>query len=128
MMEVKTIDLIGPALDWAVAITDGWEPDRPQDGQLKKKWLGMEMHVIAGGGMSVSAGNRYSPSTDWMQGGPLIVECRVSVIFSDDDALPCAWTDNTGAKEHSSYLVAACRAIVAAKLGDVVSIPDELMR
>ena len=117
MIEVKTIDLIGPALDWAVAHAIG------EDNRIESDYF--DVNGPRGGVELITwCWNRYS--TDWALGGPLIVEHRVSVIFSDDDALPCAWTDNTGAKEHSSYLVAACRAIVAAKLGDVVSIPDEL--
>lgn len=102
MIEVKTAELTGPALDWAVC--------------------------LAANGFSCQVTSDYS--TDWAQGGPLIEEYAVQLE-------PCAgyWVAKTDCRLGSNHyakrdgespLIAACRAIVAAKLGAVVSVPAEL--
>jgi hypothetical protein len=126
-VEVKAGDLIGAALDWAVAISEGWESDRPQDGQLKRKWLGVDLYVVAGSNTYAHPANRYSPSTDWNQCGPLIEKHNVSidVQFRSGrwDAFCSGWVNNC-----ETPMIAACIAIVKAKLGETVSIPAELLK
>lgn len=118
MIEVKTAELVGPALDWAVDVATASIFDLHPE-RTKK--------VVE----SILIGN-YSPSTDWSQGGPLIEEYGVRVskniaphmggkdwradVGARNNGLPCA----------TSPLIAICRAIVAAKLGDIVQIPAEL--
>lgn len=100
MVEVKTSDLIGPALDWAVAKAIGC--------RFLRKW-----------------------STDWAQGGPLIDKYKVSighVETRDGEFWIGSISSRDGTAETSDGpLVAACRAIVAAKLGDVVQVPSVLV-
>lgn len=111
MTEVKTGDLIGPALDWAVAQADG-SPD----------W-----------GVQVLA-RMFHPSTDWEHGGPLIDKHdpeerrlpepgRYAEVWRD---LPggCAIV---GRAVGPTRLVAFCRALVACYLGEVVRVPAELV-
>ena len=108
---MKTSELIGIALDWAVAKCEGHGI-----GILNDPW--------------------FTASTNWAQAGAIIerewinIEKRInemhwtaSVIYED--------------KEHDGFeraeakgdtpLIAAMRCYVATKLGDEVEIPEELM-
>ncbi|RJG10967.1 DUF2591 domain-containing protein [Pseudomonas cavernicola] len=115
-IEVKTADLIGPALDWAVALATGAD----------------ELKVGADGGVSCiyqlpDGGcwtNYYRPSTDWSQGGPLIEKHITALNQSGTETWWAHSEDRLGLGP--TALIAACRAIVAAKLGDTVSVPAEL--
>lgn len=123
MIEVKAAELVGPALDWAVATVEGMNPST-----YFYRHEGYWVVPIARGGYNPGGKSVYwfSPSTNWSQGGPLIATHRVSVIYSDETCDPCAWTDRTAPWHGSTPLIAACRAIVAAKLGEVVNVPAEL--
>ncbi|WP_312799599.1 phage protein NinX family protein, partial [Pseudomonas sp.] len=73
--------------------------------------------------------HRYKPSSDWSQGGPLVaqngkrigLELRLAEVSASflQSGMRIGYTA-------SDVLIAACRAIVAAKLGDTVQIPSEL--
>lgn len=118
MIEVKTADLEGVALDWAVA--------KACDADIYRRTGGM----ISDGEFVLMIGDHsggWSPSTNWSQGGPLIAAHRVSVIYSDEFCNPCAWTDSTAPWHGETPLIAACRAVVASKLGDSVSVPEVLV-
>lgn len=131
MTEVKTADLAGPALDWAAAKAEGvtvrvLSADNPGElWQVQKQWRG---------------DGPYWPSTDWAQGGPLIDSCMIDVTQCPGRAkthkaravMDSSFLDKMGLRQRVSAsgptaLIAACRAIVAAKLGDVVSVPSELL-
>lgn len=121
-MLIKTKDLAGSALDWAVAFATGEVAGKRNDS----------------GSWEVSASARYfsnsfSPSTRWSQCGPLIEEYAISVTPISDATLEAESHTHSSiqtavdAKCENAYLTAACRAIVAAELGDEVDIPDELV-
>jgi len=129
-VEVKTSELTGAALDWAVAKCNGKgiEFDDPND-----PWLTVD-------GVADRPLHSYTPSSDWSQGGPLIeqhgieVFCNLSAEQASrfKDASP-DWRAcmNRGRSEHSygpTPLIAAMRCLVAAKLGDMVQIPSELIQ
>ena len=116
-MKVKTADLIGPALDWAVAEAEGLRPFiRPRG--VEVLFSGLPQRVP------------FFPSTNWAQGGPIIDGHKISLAY----ALCCG---NTGQKWEAvsvddlrlgghTPLVAAMRCYVASKLGDEIDIPEEL--
>lgn len=124
-VEVKTQDLSGAALDWAVAQVEGVKTIMmaPRKDQPKKPFALFGSLALAIGGDDQSS---YAPSTCWHCGGPLIAAHRVSVIYSDETCEPCAWADSTAPWHGSTPLIAACRAIVASHFGDTVSVPKEL--
>ena len=131
MIEVKTAELIGPALDWAVAMAEGAKPERPQDGQVSFGGV----HMLCGVRKHRLRGEYdYSPSTDWSQGGELIEKYAVKIEHFPSETI--ASKANARIAMHSTAywqsgptpLVALCRAIVAAKLGDAVSVPEELVQ
>ncbi|MFC0667073.1 phage protein NinX family protein [Azotobacter chroococcum] len=131
MIEVNTAELVGPALDWAVAKAD----DLPV--QYSKR-LGVHLAkliVISGDPNFLPMGARYAPSRLWSQGGPLIEKYQMELDFQHEGlvfAYPCDDDGNDNAGENGSFgpthLIAACRSIVSAKLGDTVQVPAELTR
>lgn len=117
-VEVQCGDLSGPALDWAVAKVENvfvhiGDPE-----------LGDELRVFFVSGRGMPCVVRYSPSTDWRFGGPLIDKYRVSLIYAFEQYE--ALIGMTASEQHETPLVAACRAIVSEHLGEVVSVPAEL--
>ena len=84
----------------------------------------------------------YSPSTDWVQGGPIIDRERIGVLppvvrrigaerhaFSVDYWRAMSQRDEDEQATHgrgSTPLIAAMRCYVASTLGDEVEVPEEL--
>ena len=102
---MKTNELNGIALDWAVAKCE------------KPEWLGNQAEVYV-----LKAG--FHPSTDWAQAGVIIERERIEIVPNDmwDAYKEGQHVPNTGA----TPLVAAMRCYVASKLGNEVEIPTEL--
>lgn len=134
---MKTNELTGAALDWAVATCEGgtglwydtvatyWVTLDGKDRALSKGWA-----------------QSYTPSTNWAQGGPIIeragmefssewcddsgryIRCGPEDIYlakcqiEDAIAPTCAWGP--------THLIAAMRCYVAANLGAEVDVPKEL--
>ena len=111
----KTKELIGNALDWAVAKCEGLLHD---DGTVSDYW---------------------QPSELWEQGGPIIEREKLTVAPSDQKSYVGqeAWTayrietlfTDQGDREYqtgSTPLIAAIRCYVASKLGDEVDVPEGL--
>jgi len=103
---MKTSELTGAALDWAVAKCE--KPD----------WLGNQAEVYV-----LKAG--FHPSTNWAQGGVIIERERIEIVpdeiwnaYKQDQHIP-----NTGI----TPLIAAMRCYVASKLGYEVEVPEELI-
>ncbi|AZD07504.1 hypothetical protein C4K26_2101 [Pseudomonas chlororaphis] len=120
MIEVKTADLIGPALDWAVAKAEGMRQHTPE-GLKHVYWYSGDRCI----------GTHWQPSTSWGQGGPLIEKHRICVtpeyegqwhadLFRDDE-------EPLMSVEGATPLIAVCLAVVATEFGLVVSVPKELM-
>ena len=115
MVEVKTAELSGAALDWVVAKAVN------QGVSMVGDWP----HIVAFGGKLCG---RYSPSTDWSQGGPLIDEYAIAFEGFTDATIRAFTMIDSGVGFGAGHLVAACRAIVDARLGDVVRVPAELVQ
>lgn len=124
MTVTKTSELIGPALDWAVAKCEGWS-------RLRRNPHKFAQFLI----MSNDKGNLrlddFSPSTDWEQGGPIIEREKIDLLHRRQPDLSCEWEATIDSWEtifHGpTLLIAAMRCYVASKLGDEVEIPDELL-
>lgn len=135
-VEVKTAELVGPALDWAVAnATEAWEFAHEwfPTMTLDPRFIGIR-NVAVDGCVWLEPRNPlrqdpqpFRPSTDWAQGGPLRDKYRVGIEPSGKQVY--AWTpdrDLDGCFSETA-LISICRAIVAAKLGGVVQVPAELV-
>ena len=125
-MKIKTSELEGAALDWAVAVALGWSPTDPHEYGLPSYadtiWVtGDKVRPTVQG---------FRPSTDWSQGGPLLSEYATHA-----EKYPLAkhepwvvWVANDEPGQcGDTLLIAAMRAIVAAELGDTVDVPEELL-
>ena len=126
MTKIKTSELQGAALDWAVAEAVGVEVDIRAESPCK-------VHDSGGVWLQPTARRPYMPSSNWGQGGPLIEAYHVDLesnladewagsVAAEDPGGDPRWISKTG----PTPLIAACRAIVAAKMGDEVDVPEEL--
>ena len=137
---MKTSELIGPALDWAVA-----------------KSMGFNMHTGALLGGFIREGTwlqgyyihnenawlplrLYKPSSEWDKGGPIIERKKIKISPNLNDTwsaqirhetshplvahkVLAGWTNSSG----PTILVAAMRCLVRSKLGDEIELPEKLL-
>lgn len=119
-IEVKTADLIEPALDWAVAKAEGLD-------------CGLWKKGSAPGYTVIIKSTFFCPATKWSDCGPLFEKYRpdmqtgpggmVGAYLNNNGGDPAPLVCCTG----ETYLIALCRAIAFHKLGDTVQVPKELM-
>jgi len=109
---MKTSELTGAALDWAVAKCEG------KNGVLHDD--GITRCIVVAAPSGVYKGT-YRPSINWAQGGPIIEREGIAMIpgwtaerpgFSADGLTP---------------LIAAMRCYVASRLGDKVELPEAFL-
>ena len=126
---MKTSELIGAQLDWAVA-----------------KCCNRTIRYNLGGGLEVRGRTEdgkelpdqwdlwmyWSPSNNWEQGGPIIEREGITVKHvlptMTDSRWQASMYQKAGRNEGiaNTPLIAAMRCYVASKLGDEVEIPEEL--
>lgn len=139
-VEVKTDELVGPALDWATAKCSGmpfFTMGEDWPGNYNVTVLADEAPILI-----LDIVNRmwrehqgvtepWSPSTNWAQGGPLLETCNWALPYraSSRQHIGKFESCTPGGFPHNGNtpLIAACRAIVAAQLGDVVQAPAVLV-
>jgi len=123
---MKTSELTGAALDWAVAMAEGFGTD-----QYMRR-IDIRLDVRGKCSCLLIPINReyvqWHPSTDWAQGGP-IIEQHVIGTWSSEGGL--TWHARGGLAFQDVFngptpLIAAMRCYVASKLGDTVELPKEL--
>lgn len=119
-VEVKTQDLFGGALDWAVGRADGLDMSitPPNYGD------GVALAFITG------TDPLYRPSSDWSLAGPLQERHRINSGPLRDGtwtASPLRPNASTTWMNSESATVAICRAIVVDKIGMVVIVPRDLL-
>jgi hypothetical protein len=123
-MNIKTSELTGAALDWAVAkceglLAFGWEDDM---GLLK---------------ITLSTGETeyFIPNMKWEQGGPLIEREGIALRaydhnvqkWSAEPSINTVQTQLSAFRTGPTPLIAAMRCYVASRLGDSVNVPEELV-
>jgi hypothetical protein len=125
--KIKTADLTGPALDWAVAACMGYT------NLHHRKLKGYEVltTVLA---MDAPYGwvelSDLNYSNDWAHGGPIIEREIVSIDKEDGGKRWAAfmWRSDRDLQKMigPTPLIAAMRCYVASKLGDEIEVPKEL--
>jgi hypothetical protein len=118
---MKTNQLTGAALDWAVATCEGATDFRYDT--VATYWVtldGKDRALRSGWAQS------YLPSTDWAQGGPIIERELIEIVRGGAYA-ENFWkaTRNSSTVYGSTPLIAAMRCYVASKMGDEVELPKE---
>ena len=115
---MKTTELIGPTLDWAVARVEN--PTAYDEDLVFHVTNDMPLNY----------------STDWSQGGPIIERNEIGICRNapctkghEWEAMPSITAKGAGGKwgYGPTPLIAAMRCYVASKLGDEVEIPEELL-
>ncbi len=124
MIEVKTSELSGAALDWAVKRGIG-AVDEPGHIVQFPDWHPIPWMM-----------GLYKPSAEWDHAGPLMhiyqIEFSICEETGSVGASLLGWrgygkSHRTRWSKGKTHQIAACRAIVAARLGDTVSVPAELL-
>lgn len=126
---MKTSELTGPALDWAVAKCEGLYRTDPE----------VEIYVF----LKNHDNGFLHYSTDWCQGGPIIEREGIDIqqVFGGGCegafAQPVGWAAKRyvagGPINPPSFisahgpLIAAMRCFVSSRLGNEVEIPEELL-
>lgn len=108
---IKTSELTGSALDWAVAKCEGIDLFETEG------W-------IYGDGIRAV----FRPSTNWVQSGPIIEAKKIDMFWDEGNE---RWDASMHKGRHvesgPTLLIAAMRCYVASKLGNKTEIPKELI-
>lgn len=143
---MKTSELIGAQLDWAVAKCEGSAPaittvheqadrfrsavhfdgSKPPQENIDAVIARLKLRIYCNEDR-ITLIPEYS--TDWAQGGPIIGREKISIRQWLTPPIVHAYMPIDGAQWSSdgdSPLIAAMRCYVASKLGDTVYIPEEL--
>lgn len=109
--QMKTNELTGAALDWAVA--KAWQP------------VYSDTHLL-------EHAKDFRPSTDWSQGGPIIEReyIQLTIDLAWEAHVICEDKKFGGVERFActgpTPLIAAMRCFVASHLGDEIELPEEL--
>lgn len=125
-MKVKTSELSGKALDWAVASSEG-ASDLFYD-TVASYWMKLNGKDIT---FSKGWSQSYLPSTDWSLGGAIIEREKIRLDPRENEWQANSWNQMTLNFETSfgpTPLVAAMRRYVASKLGQEVDVPVGLTK
>lgn len=115
---MKTSELTGAALDWAVAKCMG---------HRVAENYGSYIRIYLPDPKQAGYTLAFCPSTDWADGGPIIERERIEIVFNGE-----GWDAYDHLRhipeEGSTPLIAAMRCYVASKMGDEIEIPTELTK
>ena len=150
MKTVKVAEATELQLDWLVAKCEGLPlrldplglkadaPGSPESGWWV--WLAQPGSMLVGPGGDTVSSRRYSPSTNWAQGGPIIERELIDIqakFNSGSSIVPKGqwyWQASTVNEDDVAYwfdgptpLIAAMRCYVVSKLGDTAEVPEELV-
>lgn len=124
-MKLRTSELTGPALDWAVAKC------LPEKDFTKSEYAQFPCLYEHDGGYNLVW---FNPTENWAQGGPIIEREHIGVCYyheADGWEVPnwAAWRTDIDDRVQimgETALIAAMRCFCSAKLGDEIDIPEEL--
>jgi hypothetical protein len=109
---MKTSELTGAALDWAVAECEGY--------------FDKDMAWIEDGKVEVTYYTDYSPSTKWQHAGEIIEREMIELVPVSGALWEAYKRDQHIPNDGATPLIAAMRCYVASKLGDEIDVPEEL--
>jgi hypothetical protein len=114
---MKTSELTGAALDWAVAKCE------LQNGANYT----LDVNIDIDGTLRVNFGGMYPEwSTDWKEGGEIIEREGMSIVGVSDSVWDAHMSNVNFFESGTTPLIAAMRCYVASNLGDDVEVPEEL--
>lgn len=128
-MKIKTSELTGAALDWAVAKCDDRRTNFNPGGGLEVRGRTEEGAELP---EAWDLWMPWHPSTNWTQGGPILeregmtVGRQIHTTEWSAETFDGTGMDVTHLRTGPTALVAAMRCYVASMLGDEVEVPQEL--
>jgi hypothetical protein len=131
-MKIKTSELTGAALDWAVAKCEGV---RTYTAPYQHTMTGLCVLDADLVDMETDGPQELRYSRDWSQGGPIIEREKIRIVFRELEMYSYWFAEAHEPYQGDQYisgkgqtpLVAAMRCYVASKLGSEVEIPEELL-
>ncbi|MCA4077443.1 DUF2591 domain-containing protein [Pseudomonas kurunegalensis] len=121
LIEVRVSNLSGEALGWAVGKAEGLDVYLEPPGYNGVPWRVFARYQ----GQAIEHAKRFNPWEDWAIAGLLLDKHRISLIYAFEEYEALIGMTESG--YHPSPTIAVCRVVVAAKLGDTVQVPKELM-
>lgn len=127
---MKTSELTGNALNWAVAHAQG------AGAALVLTHSHGQALILSDHTEDCDIGEHYQPSINWSQGGPIIERERIEwqwLPATDKQHQYGARKPSLGGLNRTfcmdgpTVLIAAMRCYVASKLGDEVDVPNEIV-
>lgn len=122
-MKVKVSEASGRVLDWMVAVAANVEIDEDNE----PIWF----DEADGAPVNEYRPVRFTPSTNWSQGGPIAERERIDRTCINGTEYMWMATVYVGGSKVQAYggtsLEAAMRAFVIGKLGYEVDVPEELL-
>ena len=117
---MKTSELTGAALNWAVAKCEGIPLVFKG-----RKWSTDGAGERCGPFVASLCWDSYSPSTNWSQGGPIIERKKITLEWTGENWM--AYIRHDDEFFGPTPLIAAMRCYVASKLGDTIDMPEHLL-
>jgi hypothetical protein len=120
-VKIKSGELIGVALNWAVAAALNGSSEFFDIYGAKMLGKSLSKEALAG---------NINPSENWIHGGRLIDKFAIGFVGHDADNW-LAFSSPADATHQGigpTHLIAACRMIVNAKLGETILVPKELVK
>ena len=114
---MKTSELTGAALDWAVSTLTNPEWDYEDRAYNTFDWIDT----------GDTNDEQYSPSTDWSQGGPIIEREGIALWPNGTAPWDASVLNGKYVESGLTPLIAAMRCYVASKLGETAEVPEELV-
>lgn len=130
MAIVKTLYLKGPALDWAVALAEGYFTTNGQDLSYWESPAGVA-HFLAMRSNEEHVIDWTRASSDWSYAGLIIERERITIIDTNHGfwgARPKLNFDKTSVESFATTaLAAAMICYVQSKIGLEINVPNELL-
>ena len=129
LMKIKTSDLTGKALNYAVAVSEGFKVHKNAtlNGKLKQ---GFWVDGYNSGKAPWLELNWLNYCVAWSYGGPIIEREKLDIewVTASLCRASCEWLDEDFFEGFGpTPLIAAMRCLVSKKLGPEVEIPGELL-
>jgi hypothetical protein len=120
-MKIKTSELIGEPLNYAVALIEYGSKKVYINPDIRRK--GIWVIPQKNGGK-----NHFHPSKSWAQGGALIERRKIELFLRDEEWFAYSSLSKPEDFHGPTPLIAAMRCHVASELGAEVEIPEELLK
>lgn len=128
-VKIKTADLTGAALDWAVAIAEGFKPNQLYISKYPHSPASIYTRTFDDDGNpeGYMTGPNRLYSQKWEAGGPIIEREKLDLWWCEGNGFYTATkSGGKSVEDGATPLIAAMRCYVASELGDEVEIPEEL--